>query len=328
MTNPRLFLCQISFAILVGCAGHHPKPTLLKDAEKYNNEGVQAFLAAHRQRAERLFGRALRLYQSIDDQQGILRTYINLIEVALSARDFQTAQKYLARASRMVQSGELKIYQNRIRLLSSQLAMQLHRFSEAEQLLQPLLPEFSRTHTDSVPDPVQLAAIANRTRIAFAQQLNAALWTQRYADALTVTKSEAPDLEGRLLRFQAALLQQESRYEEAANKLKQALVRYKAALLQSGIAATLSELGQLYLQQRRWQQAQHYLYRAVTVLGYRGDLDRIINNTEMLAQTEAELGNTERSRRIREWLATIKKEASEKRGYFTPIPANPDFLSD
>lgn len=328
MTDPRSLLCQISIAIvLAGCAGQPiTAPTRLKDAGRFTNEGVQAFSAADWRQAERLFGRALALYQGIDDQQGILLTYINLIEVALAIRDYQTAQRYLAHATPLVQSGELDKFRNRIRLLSANLAIQQHQFSEAERLLRPLLPEFPQSRSNFAPDPLQLAAIANRTRIAFAQQIDTVLWTQRYAAALKATESPAPELQGRLLRFQAALLQREGRNEDAADNLEQALARYKTALKQSGIAATLSELGQLYLQQRRWQAAQRYLRRAITVQAHSGDREGIMKNTAMLAQTEAALGNSERSRRIREWLAVFAKETPENRGSFAPEQDNPGFL--
>jgi len=74
----------------------------------------------------------------------------------------------------------------------------------AKSLLQSLLPEFDESTLPSAPDIIQIAAIANRTKIAFIQ--NKILWTQRYANGLKLLADNNYGLEARLLRFQSLSL--------------------------------------------------------------------------------------------------------------------------
>ena len=57
--------------------------------------------------------------------------------------------------------------------------------------------------------------MANQTRIAFALGQDESLRTQRFAEALQLSDLNTPDLEARLLRFQALLLQRHGDVEEA-----------------------------------------------------------------------------------------------------------------
>jgi hypothetical protein len=187
-----------------------------------------------------LFTRALSLYQGIDDQQGILYSHINLAEVALSKREYSTVERHLDLAADIVKKVSLRQYQGRISLLYALNALQQKKTALAESLLQALLPEFDGDKPLTIPDNIQIAAIANRTKIAFVQKQGEQLWTLRYANALKLTTINNPDLDARLLRFQSSLMLGQGNHEKAESKLQQALSNYKISLSRTGIATTLS----------------------------------------------------------------------------------------
>ena len=161
----------------------------------------------------------------------------------------------------------------------------------AEKRLQPLLLEFNDLSPVSIASHIQLVAIADRTKIAFVENSNASLWTHRYANALILSDIKDPGLESRLLRFQAVLLQRQGDLETAESNLQQALTKYKNNLSRSGIAVTLSELGQLYMIQGRWQDAQEYIKRALDVYRYLKNAEKISQLDETLAEVEIQLAN-------------------------------------
>ena len=148
------------------------------------------------------------------------------------------------------------------------------------------MPEFDNVTPVSKANQIQLIACADRTRIAFAENNNASLWTQRYANALRLAKNKDLLLESRLLRYQAILLQQQGDLEAAESNLQQALTHYKQNLSRSGIAITLSELGQLYVQQGRWQDAKEYLSRSLAVYQYLNNTKQVSRLNKILAGIE------------------------------------------
>ncbi len=295
--------------VLTSCGGKTViRPTVLQDAESFTNGGLKAFEEANWNNSQLLFARALSLYQGIDDQQGVLYSHINLAEVALSTRDYSKSRKHLDVATDIAKKNSLQHYQGRITLLYALNALQQKKAALAEVFLQTLLPEFDQDKPVNTPDFIQVAAIANRTKIAFIEKLDESLWTRRYANALIKLDAESPDLEARLLRFQASLLQRQGNYAESESSLQQALSRYKTSFSRSGIAATLSELGALYISLGRWENASDFLNRSITVFRYLGNIDRVIQNTESLVIVEKELGHLERSNTLNQWLVEMKNK--------------------
>jgi len=293
--------------IVAGCGGDSViKPTVVQNAENYSNDGLQAFSEGDWKRAENLFRRALSLYQGVDNQQGVLYSHINLVEVALAGSDYPASQKHLMRASEIAKRAGFQHYQSRITLLSAQSELQQQHYVQAEKLLQLLLPEFDGVTPVSTSDMIVLSAIANQVKVAFVTQRDEAKWTQRYANALLLSKSNSPALENRLLRFQSNLLQRQQQYNNAESYLQRALSGYKTMGFRKGIAATLTELGQLSIAQRHWQKALSYFTRSNDVSRFIGDVDNVIHNTKYLVKVESELGNIERSNRLKKWLMERK----------------------
>jgi tetratricopeptide (TPR) repeat protein len=291
MIKRSLILCLMCLNFgLISCGGHTAsKPAIVQDAENYTNEGMQAFAESNWQQAQRSFTRALSLYQGIDDQQGVLQSHINLAEVALSVRDYQASQRHLDQATDIIRTKSLSPYQQRIVLLYALQALQQKHIVQAEHLLLSLLPVFHNSTSVTIPDAIQMSAIANRTKIAFMNNQDEALWVLRYAKALEIYDSKDYDLEARLLRFQSSLLQRQGDYDASEAKLQQALSIYKNNFSRTGIAVTLFELGLLYMHQAQWQNAQDYLNRSIAVYHYLRDIDKVTQVTESLEKVELEL---------------------------------------
>jgi tetratricopeptide (TPR) repeat protein len=286
--------------ILTGCGGNSvTKPTVFLDAETYTNMGMQAFVEGDLGQAKWSFNRALSLYQGIDDQLGVLSSHINLAEVALSLQDSVTVNNNLSRASDIANIS-LQQYQTRITLLYALNALQQKQIPLAKSLLQSLLPEFDKKSLVSIPDIIQMTAIANRTKIAFIQNQNEILWTQRYANGLKLLADNNYGLEARLLRFQSLLLQREGKNEESESNLQQALSKYKKNIFRPGIAETLFELGKLYITEDRWQDAHHYLNRSINIFRYLGNNAKVTEIKEKLVNVEMKLGNLERRRALKQ----------------------------
>ena len=310
MTRRKIISCLLLLCLVVsGCGGNVvTRPGVLLDAESYTSGGLDAFEEANWNNAQLLFTRALSLYQGIDDQQGILYSHINLAEVALSRRKYSTVERHLVVAADIAKKASLQQYQGRISLLYALNALQQKKTALAESKLQPLLPEFDGDNPVTIPDTIQIAAIANRTKIAFVQKQGEQLWTLRYANALKLTTINNPDLNARLLRFQSSLMLRQGNYRKAESSLQQALSSYKKNISRPGIAATLSEFGMLYMKQERWQDASDYLNRSIVVYRYLGDINKIIDETESLVVVETRLGNLERSNKLKQWLVEMKNK--------------------
>lgn len=270
--------------LLPACGGNAvTKPAVLLSAENYTQEGLQAFSEDDRGRAQQLFSRALLLYQGVDNQYGILLCHINLAEVSLSLNEYSASIKHLDIAADIAKKTSLTDIQARITLLYSVNALKQNNIVQAESIVQTLLPEFDKNDSPAVsPSKTQLVAIAHRTKIAFVQKQDELLWTQRYRKALIKSAITSHSLEARLLRFQAILLQDQGDYQGAESSLQQALLDYKSSSSRSGIAVTLSELGQLAVIESRWLDAKGYFNRAIAVYRYLKDFDKVSVLSESL----------------------------------------------
>lgn len=283
-------LTLLFFLLLEGCGGGEvSKPVVISDAENYANDGLQAYSDADWNRAQWLFNKSLSLYQGIDNQNGVLYSHINLAEVALSAQDFPAIDRHLEQAARIAKKDSFKDVQSRIALLYSLSALKQKQTMRAESLLKPLLPQFEGEKLVDTANAIQLAAIANQTKIAFVKKQDESLWTNRFANALNHSIEKSPDLEASLLRFQASLFKQAGDFKQAENHLQQALLNYKESLSRSGIAMTLLAIGELYMEQERWQDAQDYLNRSIDVFRYLKNTQKIAVVSERLLKVDSKL---------------------------------------
>lgn len=291
MNKQHAILLFFVLCLLLSCKGNTVKNDVVisvaQDAKKYLHDGVYAYHNARWTKAQRLFQQALLLYQSVDNQQGVLHSYINLSEVALALRHFTQSKQYLAHAATRAKyaNSDYANHNARISLLYALIALRQNQLVKAIHKLQAILPAFTGVIADSVPNNIQIVAIASRTEIAFLQKKQAELWTRRYANALPKMVYQSTNNKARLLRFQADLLvQQGTAYaiNKATTKMQQALSLYQQNQLRTGIASTLLALAQHYKNQQRWQQAQDYLQRSLAVYNFLGNNKQVQLITAML----------------------------------------------
>jgi len=283
----------LSILILSACAGNiETRPTVILNAENFTTDGVKAFAAADWQRAKILFTKALLIYQGIDDQQGVVLSHINLAEVALAIDDYPTVEEHLLATSAISNKTLHADMQARISLLYAQNALMQNRTAIAKQHLRPLLPEFDNETPVGKSSQIELIAIADRTKLAFIENIDASLWTRQYANALTQSNSKDSDLKAHLLSYQAALQQQQGDLVSAESNLQQALIKYKINLSRPGIAITLSELGELYMLQGQYQEAKEYVNRAIAVFQYLNNAKQMSRLNEILLNIELHLAKS------------------------------------
>ncbi len=284
----KLKLLLVCF-FLIGCGSHSvSRPLIEVNAESYTEQAIQAYAEERWRDARQLFNQALLNYQSLDDRLAVLLCHINLAEVALAQGDLPQAERNLLWADAIAKSEARERHQARISLLKARLSMKQLNMVVAKQLLNSLLPVFHHQELNIRVDVIQLAAIASRTEIAFLENQQANLWTSRYASALKQLSDSTDNLYARLFRFQAKLWLQQAEYSKAESLFQQALVIYKSNSLRSGIAAVLSELGQLYLQQGRLEPARDYYQRAIMVLHALGNDNKVKRLTIRLNELGSE----------------------------------------
>ncbi|MEE8343555.1 MAG: hypothetical protein V3R51_07095, partial [Gammaproteobacteria bacterium] len=304
-----------TFALLLlasfpGCVRAPSKqPYMIAQAEQYQRRGVNAFEQGDYITAKSMFENALRMYESVDNASGIVRTNINLVETAIRTREYEEATLYLREARDIASRNRLAAYQARAILLESTIALLTVDPERAQQLLEPLLPQFRGDTVPGNPDEITLSAIANRTWIAFERQSGQPdLWVRRFTNALGTARPKDPNLQGRLLRFQAQLAGRNGDFDHAHELLNQALANYKATLSQPGISVTLLDSGRLYVKQSRWVEAREDLQRGTSVRIQSSDKKGAADGLEMLAEVERKLGNPSVAVSLEQWVAVIRQD--------------------
>ncbi|NOQ34653.1 MAG: hypothetical protein GQ569_02000 [Methylococcaceae bacterium] len=271
--------------LLNGCGGNSAsKAAVFVDVETYTSNGIAAYANSKWNQAQNYFSKALELYQGIDHQEGILLSYINLAEVSLSQHNYHESKQYLTLAAAIANDDLLQNYRPRINLLYALIALQQKQLMEAETILQKILPTFEGVMAVSIPNTIQLAAIASQTKIAFLKKQDESLWTHRYENSLEKAANKNTDRKARLLRFQASLLLQQGEEKKAEAKMQQALALYKQNVSRQGIAVTLLELARHYQTKQHWQEARDYLKRSKAVYNFLGDNEKVKLITEILTQ--------------------------------------------
>lgn len=307
----RIALIALLSVTIGGCIqspGKHPP--LITQAEQYQRRGMNAFKQGDYLTAKSMFEYANRLYESIDDTDGTVRININLAETAIRTHDLTAAKIHLQQARDIAAGNHLAGYQSRVTLLESTLALLMGEPGQAQDLIEPLLPQFHDEEVSGNLDDITLSAIANRTRIAFERNSgHSEIWVRRFANALRAARNNDPVLTGRLLRFQAQLAEQGKDYDRAHELLDDALVNYKAALSQPGISATLLQSGRLYAKQGHWLQARKDLQRGTAIRIRMLDSRGAMQGLETLVGVETELGNRELANSLKQWITLIRQDS-------------------
>jgi tetratricopeptide (TPR) repeat protein len=294
----RLILVFIT-TLVVACASAPEKapPELLSEASTQLDNGVTQYNQASFAKAEKLFEQAMYLYRSIDNPRGTASSYINLAKTALSQNHISATNNWLQKAQAIVTSEHLADLQNHITIIRSSIAIETNDLSLAKTLLTSLLETRNVINADT-----RLAAVQNRTRIAFAENNDAAAWTERYAKLVT---NDNPHAEARLARFRAILsadsTEQDQYYQRALD------INRKLAW-RPGLATTLSEWAEHNIKAHNYTGAENKLERALLI---RLDLRDNHGTSAVLTQLNmvyGELGQTTKQQRATYWSPRLTED--------------------
>ena len=285
---PQALLALSMSILLLSCASSEqkqPPPVLIEQADKTISSGVFSYNQSDYAKAEELFTRALSRYRGIDNPEGVASSCINLAKTRLSQGDVNAARQWIDSARHVIETGELNHLNNHVTIVSSSIAIESQDYDAAKQLLAPLLNDADKT----IDKPTRLAALQNRTRIAFAENSEAAVWAERYSKQVT---PDYPLHQARLARFRAALATDD---ESGSAQFNIALDIYRKQASRPGIASTLSEWAQSEIEYHHYNSAINKLERALFI---RAELMDRGNCREILAALKRAYTNTNDADRL------------------------------
>lgn len=289
--------------LLTSCASvSDQRPEAVRKSEYFIEHGVSAFGNSDYVTASNFFRKALAHYRSIDDRHGVLLSHLNLAETAHASGNFDAAVKNLDAAQQIAQQESLPHYQQRLLLLRAQVHWRQRQRDASLALLQKLLPEFDEAgNTSQRPSLLILSATTLRTDIAFKQNDNAEanLWLHRLERLFPRVSGDTLLQRARLERFRAQKAARAGHVEDAIQRIHSALKYYRQAAARPAIAATLTEIGRLHMQQQQWQKAEESLQRALYIRLW--IMDRIGSHQILLqlADLYKKTGHTVRAEEVR-----------------------------
>ncbi|MGE0081313.1 MAG: tetratricopeptide repeat protein [Thiohalomonadaceae bacterium] len=283
----------------------------MREAERQMRGGVQAFQDSDYAAATNLFARAHGLYRSIDSGEGMALAGINLAETALAMGSYARADSQIHAARALVATHGLEDrFGARLAVLEATAAHGLGDRERALARLADVLPAFDE---DQRPDKVRadgatVAAVVLRTRMAFEDGADAALWTRRLEHTLRRLSGDDVMGRARLLRFQGQLAQRAGDPDTARERLTHALALYRQRAHRAGTAATLYELGGLAADRGDWHAARDYFERALYIhtwiLGRPGTADALAS----LARVHEASGDLARAEAAQRWSALLRQD--------------------
>lgn len=295
MINCKQLTVIIIAALTTACASTpaEKQPELLSAADSAISHGVTEYNQANYARAILLFEQALYQYRRIDNPDGTAAAYINLANAELSQNQPARAEHWLQQAQQIVEREQLSALHDRIAITASSIAIERKDFAGAKALLTNLL-------TASDPETL-LAAVQNRTRIAFAEDEQAHEWSERYAQLV----SNNPLARARLNRFRAALIADTT---EQDKHYQLALSVYRELAWRPGLAATLSEWAEQNLKAQNYPGAQNKLERALLIRIDLRDHRATVALLQELEKIYAETGHAAKQQRTSYWQALVAQE--------------------
>lgn len=183
-----------------------------------------------------------------------------------TVRDF-----YLNNAETLIKHYSLTSLHSHLAIQKSTSLINGNKFIPAKTQLKPYL--------NSQTSAIKLAALQNRTRIAFLENNeDKTYWLQQYNTAITDKNS---DHAARALRFTAALSAQEKQTEKTLN---QALNIYRKHGNQAGIAATLTQWAAFDIKRKQYVEAENGLRRALFIRQHLNDSKHALSLLKQLAK--------------------------------------------
>ena len=284
MKNHLYIFSILLFFTLNACSGgpaEKPLPVSITSPARLLDKGVSHYENNNYAEAIDQFEKALLQYRSIDNQTGIAKSCMNLAKTYMAINNNQTAAEYLAIANTVIKQASLDELNDHLHLLNSSLAINKGLFDHALQELKPVL--------SSKNTITQLAALKNRTRIAFLQDSSdRQQWLEKYKSLQQNNAENTSSHLARILRFEAEL---SDIRENKAELLMRSLSISKNLADRPAIAATLTQWAQLDIEAEMFEQAEDKLLRALFIRHQLTDVKNSLMILKQLQRIYAETNN-------------------------------------
>ena len=267
------FILWLTTLALFACsAGPADKPQAdsFSSPAKLLDNGIHHYNNNNYPKAINDFEKALLQYRSIDNQQGIANSCLNLAKTYMAINSNQTAAEYLLIASRIIKQTPLNELNEHLHLLNSSLAINNVLYDSALQELQPVLNSKNTT--------TQLAALKNRNRIAFIKNhSDKQQWLEKYRTLQQKHPENTSSHLARILRFEAELSDNE---KDKIELLTQSLAISRSLADRTAIAANLTQWASVDIEAKRYLDAEDKYGRALFIRHQLGD----VKNSLMILQ--------------------------------------------
>lgn len=284
MKNHLYIFSILLFFTLNACSGgpaEKPLPVSITSPARLLDKGVSHYENNNYAEAIDQFEKALLQYRSIDNQTGIAKSCMNLAKTYMAINNNQTAAEYLAIANTVIKQASLDELNDHLHLLNSSLAINKGLFDHA---LQELTPVLSSKNTIT-----QLAALKNRTRIAFLQDSSdRTLWLERYKALQQKSPENTSSHLARILRFEAEL---SDNRDNQAELLMRSLSISRSLADRPAIAAALTQWAQLDIESQMPEQAEDKLLRALFIRHQLADVENSLRILQQLQLVYADTDN-------------------------------------
>ncbi len=255
------------------------RPYALTQSEQLMQQGIKAYQQDNYSQASKSFHDAIILYQSIDDQHGVLLAQINLIKSSLAISQFALAEQIFTTLNDHTSTPALRAQITALRahslFLQQDYPAALHTFA-------PLLKQLSNRHAPV--NNTQIKLLLMQTKYAlFARTPDAPIWFERLS---TVMADNAKTSSAQLALFNRLAAHNAShagRHAQALTLMQAALTSYKAEVNRRATAACLQELAKIHIAMHNIVAAQQALARALLIRQWLQDSYKIQQISQQLA---------------------------------------------
>ena len=259
--NKKAFIIALSLILSACVTSPDSRPEPFLKSEVLLRDGLEAYRNDNFTEAQQKFNRALELYQSFDNQKGVILARLNLLETALAMSDFKNADLYLKQLKQQAANSDAEInLKQKIILLESKLQFEQQHYQAALTTLRPLLAEQKQ-----LADEAQLNLWAMQARLEVSiSPLTQSQGLTKFEAALA-QKEPQPHYQAMLKRIRAMIALKHGDYQAANMLLKDALAYDKEQANRRSIAACLEEFADLEMAQHHQKQAREYLNKALII---------------------------------------------------------------
>jgi len=272
------FLPLFFSILLTACANRSDfKAQNYSKEEQLLSRGVVDYKNDNYPAAQQKFHRALDLYQSVDNYQGMQLARVNLVETLLALNHFNAAKEQLLHLKQQNKTTGLdETFKERIILLEVKWLFKIQQYRESLTRIEPLLLNLNN---QKVSDKKGLELLATAARLeALMHQETEYRWLSKFRKAIAENKQVQPKFQVILKRIDAVIATQNQQYPKALDLLHQALIFYKNQSERRAIAACLEEIAKIEFKQHKPLDALKYLKSALSIRTWLKDqfhVDRI-----------------------------------------------------